>query len=433
MTKQNSSLQLDIQKINNNQCTLTVSVPQILVQKIYDETIKDQQKIVSAYGFSKGCVPIEYIKKNFGPAIMEHLKEFLFNYFVLGFLYKQLRIQKIFFTGEPRLTDMKIDLHKGAHFTFNINTFSELPLKNWKFFPFKAPKRKKYKDLDRQVESFIKHEKEELKKKDHSLIALNDWISFNISIVNKNHQPILENYKENVWLKIGNEAGDKEFQDLFISKKIGETFYTNAQCIQDYFSAAMNTNYTFCIEIIDILPASFFCLEQFKKHFKLKTNKETTHRLIEVFSFRNDLSQRQSMVEESLKLLLNKHKFNVPPFITLRQQKKVLAAIKNNPDYHVYRMQKDFEETVNKLAEKQIKEIILLDQVASSENIAIGHDDIKQYLNLTNRPRMKNFIYVNPPETKLSGRELPISSEILKQTCLREKTLNYIIHHLTKA
>ena len=155
-------------------------------------------------------------------------------------------------------------------------------------------------------------------------------------------------------------------------------------------------------------------------------------RLVEVFSFRNDLSQRQLMIEESLKLLLTRHHFDVPKYLVLRQEKQVLDAVRDNPDYQVYRTQPDFRDYVWQLAEKQIKETILLDQLSHKENVHVKHDDIKQYLNLTNRARMKDFIYFEHPETKIAGREMPISSELLKQSCLREKTLNYIIHHLTK-
>ena len=38
-------------------------------------------------------------------------------------------------------------------------------------FPFKAPKRKKYKDIDRQVDSFIKDERELLKEFEHENIG----------------------------------------------------------------------------------------------------------------------------------------------------------------------------------------------------------------------------------------------------------------------
>ena len=103
-----------------------------------------------------------------------------------------------------------------------------------------------------------------------------------------------------------------------------------------------------------------------------------------------------------------------------------------NPDYHVYRAEKNFQDHVRNLAEKLVKEMIFIDKLAYHENITISDDDIKGYLNLTNRPRMKEFIYFDLPSFKIQGQEVPIPAEELKRICLREKAINYVIYHLTK-
>lgn len=95
-------------------------------------------------------------------------------------------------------------------------------------------------------------------------------------------------------------------------------------------------------------------------------------------------------------------------------------------------MQRDFKERVYQLAEKQTKECILIDQIAYAENIHANKQDIECYLNLTKRPRMKEFIYFDPPTTKIEGKERPVPEEEIRYACLREKTLNHIIYHLTQ-
>ena len=432
MTQDKPNLRLEFEQVRPALCRAAVVIDKDLVTRLYNQAVLSQQKTVSAQGFQQGSVPLQYIKQNFNVSLIEHLKEFLFHYFVIGFLNKEIRAQKIFAAGEPRLTDIDVAPGKEAHFHFDLTTFSPIEFQHWKYFPFKPPKRKRYKDLDRQVTSFVKEEKELQKKCIDCTIGIGDWVCFDIDLVDRQNRPVFGAHKENLWLKIGNEAGDEEYQQLFLNRKAEETFLTNETCIQDYFSSQIDTHYTFSINIKDVLHDKQFCFDHFKKHFKIKTNKEMMQRLVEVFSYRNDLSQRQMMIEESLRLLLARHPFTVPKYMVLRQERQVIDAVKNNPDYHVYRMQKDFRDYVRQLAEKQIKETILLDQLAQKENISVGHDDIKLYLNLTKRPRMKDFIYFEHPETKIDGREMPISAELLKQSCLREKTLNHIIYHLTK-
>lgn len=410
----------------------TVTIPKSLVDAVYLQAIFSQQNALQAPGFQKDHIPTQYIEEVCQTDLTEHLKEFLLNYFVASFLYQEIKKQKIRIAGSPRLTNVYTKPHADAQFTFELTIAPPVSFKDWKYFLFKAPKRKNYKDLDRQVESFLKEEKDRLNSCSDKTISLGDWVHFRITLVSSDHQLILGLHSEYLWYKVGDEEADNELRNFFMNKKIGDTFYTDYADFQQYFSTYLDTRYTFKIDIIDILENAFFCFEHFKKHFKLKTNKAITHKMIEVFSYRNDLSQRRTTVEESLRLFAQKHPFDIPEHLILRQQQAVLNDLQTNPDFHVYRMQHDFSRRVRQLAEKQIREMILIDQLSYYEDIDASVEDIKCYLNLTKRPRSKEFIYFETPETKLMGQELPIAHQELNYTCLREKTLNHIIYHLTK-
>jgi FKBP-type peptidyl-prolyl cis-trans isomerase (trigger factor) len=219
---------------------------------------------------------------------------------------------------------------------------------------------------------------------------------------------------------------------MFLGKRIGDTFYSTNVGLQTYFSHQLDTNYNFEVIILDILHYAFFCFDLFKRHFKSKTNKDVGKKLIEVFSYRNDISQRRSMVDETLKLLINKNRFDIPNHIILREQKNILETVQDNPDYNVYRTQKNFAFRIRQLAEKLAKEQSFIDHFAYKENISIDPQEVKAYLNLTLRPRMREFLYFKFNEPLIEGQEVPIPQEELNRTVLREKAINYAIHHLTK-
>ena len=426
------TLELDVHQENPAFYSATVTIPAALVDRVYHQICLSQQNRIQALGFQDGHVPLSYIQENFRSNLNEHLKEFLFKYLVINFSYQQIHDRKLLVAGEPRLVSIQVEPGSNAQFVFEFSASPKLEINDWKYLPFKAPKRKNYKDLDRQVESFMKEEKEQQKEGKHNAIKVGDWVCFDVALINQESQQPLLDHKERFWLKIGDEEADTVLGKLFLDKKVGDSFLTDNQGLQEYFYNQMNSLYTFHVDIADTLCNCHFCIDCFKRHFRLKTNKEVFKKLIEVFSYRNDLSQRRSTVEESLKLLLSKHRFEVPNHLVLRQQQIVLDAIKSNSDYHVYRTQKDFKKQMQQLAEKQIKEYIFLDQLACHENIQATDQDIKSYLNLTNRPRTKEFIYFDPPVTKIQGQELPMPTELLRQYCLREKTLNHIIYHLTR-
>lgn len=413
-------------------CHSLVHIPCQFVDQIYHQAALSQQHSFEVPGFKKGNVPIEYIKQNLHSHLTSHVKEFLFKYFVNNFLHKNICSHKIILGSEPRLVDIKVEPGKEALFLFECSLFNPPRMTEWKYFPFKPPKRKNYRDLDRQAELFSKEEREHAKQYKDIAIDTHDWVKFSLRVVDDQHANIFKDHAEYFWIQISGEEVDKSLHANFMGKTIGNSFFTNAKGLQDYFSEQFGTHYSFEVTIIDVLPNSYFCFDHFKRHFRAKTNKETLQKLIEVFSYRNDISQRRSMVEETFQLLFSKHPFTVPNYLILRQQEVLVDALKETPDYHVYRVQKDFKEQVHQLAERQCKENILIDQIAYHEKVNVSDNDIKGYLNLLQRPRMKEFIYFKPTATKLIGQEIPIAEEELKRICMREKTLNFIIYHLTR-
>ncbi|MCX5922560.1 MAG: hypothetical protein NTX86_04510 [Candidatus Dependentiae bacterium] len=410
----------------------SIIIPAAIINTLYLEASLSQKTYTQAFGFNKGEVPLEYIASNFKVNLIEHIKEFLFKFFVVDFLLEQIHTKKLLVAGEPRLIEVTVELNQPARFKFELSLFDSIGIQEWKYLPFKSPKRKNYKELDLQVDMFVKEEQGFLKNADLTTLAVGDWVNFKVNLLNNTNTPLFNAHTTSLWLKLGDEEIDNTFHDIFLNKTIGSCFTTTSKSLQDYFSNLIDTNYTFSIEITDILKNNFFCLDSFKRHFRLKTNKEMHQKLIEVFSYRNDLSLRRSMAEESLKLLLSKHRFVIPNYLILRQQEVVLDSIKQNSDYHVYRMQKDFKERIRQLAEKQLRETLFLNQLAYHEELEVSDSDLKGYLNLTNRPRMKDFLYFDAPETKVHGQEIPLSTQELKQFNLREKTLNHIIYHLMK-
>jgi len=410
----------------------TIVVENTVIDTLYQEAALNQQQQIQTQGFQRGNVPLSYIKENFKTHLTSHLKEFIFKYCIINFLYKKIHEQKIVTADEPRLVSIVLEPTKDAKFNFEWTHIDSINIHEWKYFPFKAPKRKNYKDLDRQVETFIKEERNHLKDWHNEGLVINDWVNFNVTLAQQNNTILLEELKQNFWFKLDNEEVENPLRKLFLGKKKGDSFYTTNIGFQEYFSDQLPISYNFYIEIVDTVPYHYFCLEQFKYHFRLKTNKDVHKKLIEVCSYRNDISQRLAMVEESLKLLLYKHPIIAPKKLVLRQQNIILHAVRENPDYNVYRKQKDFQKQIQRLAEKQVKEVIFLDHLAYHESIGITNEDIKAYLNLTKRQRMKEFIYCNLPNFKQEGNTVPIPVQELKHTCLRDKTINYIIYHLTK-
>lgn len=411
--------------------TAMITIKQTFIDTLYMKALNAQKDEAITYGFSKGTTPLSYIEATFKPSLLSHVQDVLLTHCVISFLKKSLRAHKLILANEPHLVDIDIQPHKDARFIFSLQQFVPTLKSDWKKFAFKAPERKNYKDLDRQVELFLKEEtaREETLSE---LIAIGDWICFESMLLDNNDSPLLEGHADTVWLKMGDEEADKEAQTLFLNKKVGDSFVTDHPFLQASIGNELKTPYKFKITILDRVAHGAFSLALFKKHFKLKTAKDVHLKLIEIFSYRNDLSQRRETVEAALKMLLNHHHLSLNSNLVQEQKKSVLKEVHANPDYHVYKAQHDFKDKVTKLAEKQLKETILIDAISYAENINLSQEDVMSYLNFMKRPRTKEFIYFDLPSTKLREQEMPVSHDMIGQFCLREKTINHVIYQLTK-
>ncbi|MES1222222.1 MAG: trigger factor [Bacteroidota bacterium] len=410
---------------------VTLTIPQKLTSKLYAEAVLAQEKETETYGFSKGKTPKYYIEQNYKTNLAEHLKSFLFHYFALSGLYKNICEKKIILANEPELESIELDDNNDARFSFLIDTVNDIEKGDWKNIQFKAPQRKNYKDIDRQVETFLEQEVSSDGNSPEE-IAVGDWVCFDISLLSSDKDTIFEDLQETLWIKISNEEVDKEMRTLLVGKKVGDIITTQAQTLQEYFSDKIDTQYTFVLQIQAIAAHTLLALENIKKHFTLKTSKDLHRKLIEVYSFRNDISQRRETIEKLFKQLIGFYKFKPRPFLIEQQEMRVLEAVQRNPDYYVYKSQKNFKQIVHQLAERQLKEMIIIDLISGTDNIKANLEDVTCYLTLTQRARTNMFVYFGIPSTKVKGQEMPVPHSVVEHIVLREKTLNHIIHTLTR-
>ncbi len=431
--KKKDRLSLHLKQISTNIWQAEVAVEASLINSIYKQTLKAFQRDTILPGFKKETIPLSYLEENYKSSVTNNIKNYLFKHFILDFLMDEIRNEKITLTNYPRLTNAFIEKNKEATFTFDISVATPLLLKEWKYFIFRAPKRKRYKDLDKQVCIFLKKELTIFKKRNQNEIEEGDWIFFHCELVDNSDQLITNLNKSSFWIKINNKYVKKPFQESLLGKKTGDTFITNKLYWQNEFCPDEESNrYSYKITIKKIAKGNNFYLESFRSAFKLKSKTEVHNKLIEVFSFRNDTSQRKAIIEEVFHLLLSKHRFEIPKHFSVRRQEEIISYLKKRPDYNVYKQNEDFAQQISMLAEKQLKEEILIDQLAYKENISVSSEDLKNYLYFFNNNRLKEFIYFKPIIEKIEESDFPLQTGMLKQYALREKALNEIIYELTR-
>lgn len=431
--KQQKGIQFEVDCNTPGLCKCHVIIPQAYIQQFFKHAAQIKQLDSNSHGFKKGSVPLDYIQIHYKKNILNHMQEIFLKHFVIDALLEFIHKNKILIVGQLNLIDIKMDIDQDAVFTFQGILPKEVYIQRWKNLPFKATQRKKYRDIDNQVKSFLEEEeaRESLYHTEHG-VQINEWVCFDAWVIDIHKKPLFHNKKSELWLKIGDEEPDIIFQELFLNRRINETVITDNPSLRQYFCNSFDAPYTYAIQLKDRVPYKYFSIEYLKHHFKLKTKKDLHNKLIEIFSYSSDVSQSRSIADMALNTIIKRNNILVPPSSVQAHKAVIIEELQQKPDYTLYKMQSDFDDHITNLAKKQLYEIVATDYIAYTENLVVNHLDIKAYFNLMQRTRTKEFLYFNPPKTQIDGQEYPIAIESIKKACLREKALNHIIHHLTR-
>jgi FKBP-type peptidyl-prolyl cis-trans isomerase (trigger factor) len=408
----------------------TVIVDKTITEPIATHVAQLYQNYSALPGYENKKLPLEYTKSYFAAEISQDCQEFIYKHFVIQFLLEQLTANHIITANWPRLAE--ITTSEGAiTYHFILTVAPTLTLKEWKHFVFKQPERKNYKDLDNQVIHFMKQATDTARHQDKTIIEPGDWIYFALALVDPATQeqdvPLTTHY----WIKMSGDVVLSNLQAEFLHKKINDAFIVSSLPFAHALQSSIEEPYHYHITVKFIAKGAHLSLEFFKNTFKLKTRADIHKKLIEVFSYRNDISQRRSTIEELFHLLFTKHRFEIPKHIITRKKEVLLSTIKKQSDYNVYKSNKQFEANLSMLAEKMLKEELIIDHIACEEKIAITMLDVAHYLHLFNNERLKEFIYFKPFIDSIEESTVPLHEGILAQAVIREKTLNYILYTLS--
>ena len=174
------------------------------------------------------------------------------------------------------------------------------------------------------------------------------------------HEPLFE-YTSNYWLRVSSDIILSAFQKSFFDVKVNDTFIVNSLPFMNGPQSQIDEPCHYKIVIGFITKGSHLSLDFFKQTFALKTRADVHKKLIEVFSYRNDISQLKSTIEELFHLLFTKHRFEMPKHIITRKKENLLQTIRKQTDYNIYKSSKNFDANLTILAEKMLKEELVID------------------------------------------------------------------------
>ena len=280
--QQQKIFSLRIDPVSSHLCKATVSINPKLVRMIYDQTVKLFLP-KSLYGITKDVTTNDYIEENSKDEIIKKVRQYLFKHFVMNFLISEIIEKKIHISNSPRLAKIDGSL-ENMSFVFDLALVDPLEIKEWRNFSFSAPKRKRYKDLDKQVENFIAEEATYTKNMNKDSVEKNDWVYFDATLLGNDLQPLSKYLMSSMWINITNEDVIDTYKNIFLHRKFDESFITNELELDEAVNDYDDHRYNFLIKINAIYKGKRLSLDNLKSTFKLKNKIDIHNKLMEIFS-----------------------------------------------------------------------------------------------------------------------------------------------------
>ncbi len=293
---------------------ICINVAPYLVNKIKKYTVETYRNKISTKGFADGTIPDSFIEKNYSKSIIESTLKFILKFFVTDYLEEQILQHQFVCLSASNLHNVEVLSDNSVNYVFKNAIINPIMTTNWEKISFHPPRRKLYKDLDRQASIFIKNSEDEELKKVSDQVEDGDWVCFSATLLNSNNQPAIRDFKNQFWLKIDTKYIATPLHQSFLEKKEGEIFFVEELLVFGMPSDLLSVKGKFKISIVSIVKSNKFSLQRFKSVFSLPDTKAAHEKLIEIFSFRNDISQRRLIIEEAFRVLFNKFRFEVPRY-----------------------------------------------------------------------------------------------------------------------
>lgn len=380
-------------------------------------------------GVSCKQLPISYTQKYFAQEIKRDTQQFLLDHFVNEGVQNYTEKHQLAIINWPRLSNINGNTEEGYKYTFALSLAPSLDISDWQQNTFIAPKRKNYTDLDTQVSSFVQKLDAIEPATDATIVEPGDWVRFKAQLRTPHLTTPLHSAAIH-WLQITSPHATTTCMQHFVGAHIGQTFQLPATALIDLQPDAAPTDYEFDVTIDSVIKAAHLGTQTIQHSLHTKTPEELHDKLIEVFSYRNDVSLRKAIIEELFYILFSIYRFDIAPHAITRRKELLLTLMQNSPDSLVYTKQKHFLPHITLLAEAKLKEEALIDTIATYENIQATQDDITSYLSLYSNERIKEFLYFAPLTDDIMASDQPCSEYNLSQIVRREKTLNFVIKQL---
>lgn len=365
----------EVERLSETKRKIKVKIEAEDLEREYSRILKVFARRGKIPGFRPGKAPLEIVERVFRKEIEDALLDELF----------LPRVEKAIDEAGAKPVRpavlKKWDFERGKDVELEAE-FEELP-------EFEAKDYKGIKVTEKKVEvreEDVQAALEQLRKKLAKYVPVEreikegDYVGVRVSAMDKETKRRLPQMKFAV---IASEKGE-EVEKMVIGKKKGETFSYERSYPEDYPDKRMaGKTFLHEVEIIEAMEVSLPEFnDEFAKNFNYKTLEELKERLKEDLEKEFKEREKSRLNREILDKVLEKNDIPVPEILVEEEYRELvkeqMQEWARSGLYPTKEKWKEISQQLRELAQKNVKTMILLDKIASQENIEVKDEEVDE-------------------------------------------------------
>lgn len=375
---------MEVQVAETGPCSrsLTITVPQKLVDEHLDEVFASAQEQVQIKGFRPGKVPKAMIEKRFGDSIRKEAKDQLLNRY-FGQACQENEIQPI---GNIQIDDIeKLEVKRGTalEFVARIDVRPTIELGDLTGIEVEAYEPAATdEDIDKALEQ-IAHEKRKMQVTDEAAID-GDFLKADLTFLDEDGKTVRERKGAQLQTRrpingCDEEAYTKAVLGLTVGKaaEIDLTFPENFE-VEEVRGKSGKVKLV-VEEIKRVTPAPID--DELAKGLEFETLADLRQDLGERISAEKERAGKQRQEEQAIDHLMSQHQFELPPSMVEQQEQAALAGLEQRlresgtPEDQIPAQVEAQKGDARQEAERRVRMFFLIDAVGKQQGLQVTEED----------------------------------------------------------
>ena len=380
-------MSLSVEKLEGSMAKLTIEVPAEEFDKAVTEAYKKMKNRFSIPGFRKGKVPQAMIEKMYGAAVFYDEAA---NALINEYYPKEIAACEEEIVSNPEIDVEQIEKGKAFIFTAKVAIKPEITLADYKGVEIeKVDSEVTEEDVMAEILKDQKENSRSITVEDRAA-QLDDEVTINFEGFIDGEA--FEGGKgENYKLTLGSHSFIDTFEDQIVGKNIGDSFDVNVTFPEDY--QAENLAGKPAVFKVDLLKINAIELPELDDEFaeevsSFETFAEYKEDKMKFLQAKKDKEAERERQSKAVEKIAEASTIEIPEPMIEYHQERIVNEFAQNLQYQGLQLEQylklmniskeDFMERVKPDAIARIKTSLVLDAVATAENIVISEDEINE-------------------------------------------------------